>query len=129
MNDFGKKKFKEYAKMNRLRLKTSDDGFPVVISRGKKYAGCMLYEGFSDEYVGLYVTRDTKSKLSHIAKKVDNLGLTPLVRGDYEATYKVPYSRVWEVAKMFNMVKKRPSNQNVEGLKKYREKIKSLKND
>jgi hypothetical protein len=123
MNDFGKKKFKEYAKMNRLRLKTSEDGYPVVISRGKKFEGCMLYDGFSDDFVGLLVVRDTASKLSHLANKVDKMGLTPLIRGDYEATYKVPYSKIWEVAKFFNMVKKKPSNQNVEGLKRFRENI------
>ena len=121
MNDFGEKKFKEYAKMNRLRLKTSEYGYPIVISRGKKFEGCMLYEGFSDDFVGLVVVRDTMSKLSHITRKVDKMGLTPLTRGDYEATYKVPYSKIWEVAKFFNMVKKRPSNQNVEGLKRFRE--------
>jgi len=121
MNDFGKKKFKEYAKMNRLRLKTSEDGYPIVISRGKKYEGCILYEGFSDDFVGLVVVRDTPSKLSHLANKIDKMGLTPLLRGDYEAAYKVPYSKVWEVAKFFNMVKKRPSNQNMDGLKRFRE--------
>jgi len=121
MNDFGKKKFKEYAKMNRLRLKTSEDGYPIVISRGKKYEGCILYEGFSDDFVGLVVVRDTPSKLSHLANKIDKMGLTPLLRSDYEAAYKVPYSKVWEVAKFFNMVKKRPSNQNMDGLKRFRE--------
>ena len=48
--------------------------------------------------------------------------LTPWSCGDYEAIYKVPYDKVWEIAKMFNMVKKRPSNQNVDGLREYRRK-------
>jgi hypothetical protein len=32
----------------------------------------------------------------------------------------VPYSKVWEIAKAFNMVKKRPSNQNMDGLNRWR---------
>jgi hypothetical protein len=35
----------------------------------------------------------------------------------------VPYSKIWEVAKFFNMIKKKPSNQNVEGLKRFRENL------
>jgi hypothetical protein len=120
MNDYGKTKFKLFAKMNRLRLQRSEDGYPIVVSRGKKYAGCMLYDGFCDEFVGFYVTRDSPSKLSHTAGKLDKMGLTPLNLGDWEALYKVPYARVWEIANMFNMVKKRPSNQNVDGLREYR---------
>jgi hypothetical protein len=48
------------------------------------------------------------------------MGLTPLNLGDWEALYKVPYAKVWEIANMFNMVKKRPSNQNIDGLREYR---------
>ena len=121
MNDYGRTKFKLFAKMNRLRMQRSEDGNPVVVSRGKKYAGTMLYDGFSDEFIGLCVVRDSPSKLSHTAGKLSKMGLIPWTEGDYEAIYKVPYDKVWKIAKMFNMVKKRPSNQNVDGLRKYRE--------
>jgi|TARA_A100001515_G_scaffold143148_1_gene143602 hypothetical protein len=122
MNDYGRTKFKLFAKMNRLRMQRAEDGNPVVVSRGKKYAGTMLYDGFSDEFIGLCVVRDSPSKLSHTAGKLNKMGLTPWSCGDYEAIYKVPYDKVWEIAKMFNMVKKRPSNQNVDGLREYRRK-------
>jgi len=122
MNDYGRKKFKQFAKMNRLRLQRSEDGNPIVVSRGKVYAGSMLYEGFSGDFVGLCVVRNTTAKLTSLANKLDRMGFTPLVRGDYEATYKVPYSRVWEIARMFRMVKKMPSNQNMSGINEWREK-------
>jgi hypothetical protein len=122
MSDYGKKKFKQFAKSNRLRLKTSEDGYPIVVSRGTKYANCMLYEGFCDDFVGLYVTRDTPSKLTHLVGKLTKMGFTPYVRGDYEALYKVSYNKAWKVANMFNMVMKRPSNQNIDGLKNFRHK-------
>ena len=122
MNDYGRTKFKLFAKMNRLRMQRSEDGNPVVVSRGKKYAGTMLYDGFCDEFIGLCVVRDSPSKLSHTAGKLSKMGLIPWTEGDYEAIYKVPYDKVWEIAKMFNMVKKRPSNQNVDGLREYRRK-------
>ena len=122
MNDYGRTKFKLFAKMNRLRMQRAEDGNPVVVSRGKKYAGTMLYDGFSDEFIGLCVVRDSPSKLSHTAGKLNKMGLTPWSCGEYEAIYKVPDDKVWEIAKMFNMVKKRPSNQNVDGLREYRRK-------
>ena len=121
MNDYGRTKFKLFAKMNRLRMQRAEDGNPVVVSRGKKYAGTMLYDGFSDDFIGLCVVRDSTSKLSHTTGKLDKMGLIPYTSGDYEAIYKVPYDKVWEIAKMFNMVKKKPSNQNVDGLRKFRE--------
>jgi hypothetical protein len=120
MNDFGRKKFKEFAKANRLRLKTAEDGNPVVVSRGKKYLGCQLYEGFNDDYVGLYVTRGSAAKLKHTTRMVKKMGLNPTQEGDLEVIFRVPYSKVWKIAKAFNMVKKRPSNQNMDGLNKWR---------
>ena len=46
MNDYGKKKFRNFAKANRLRLKRSEDGLPIVVARGKQYEVWHLYEGF-----------------------------------------------------------------------------------
>ena len=120
MNDYGKKKFKDFAKANRLRLKTAEDGLPIVTSRGKNFEGWHLYEGFGDDLVGLYIVRDTEAKLKHSLRKVKKMGLYPWREGDFEACFKIPYSRVWEVAKAFNMVKKRPSNQNMSGLSNWR---------
>ena len=120
-SDYGKKKFREFAKANRLRLKRGEDGFPIVTARGKAYKNWHLYEGFGDEFVGLYIARDTQAKFKHSLRKVKKMGLNPYQEGDFEACFKIPYSRVWEIAKAFSMVKKQPSNQNVYGLKKWRE--------
>ena len=116
MTDHGKKKFKNFAKANRLRLKRSEDGLPIVVARGKQFAGWHLYEGFGDEFVGLYITRDTPGKLKHSVRKIKNMGFTPHQEGDFDACFKIPYSKVWQVAKAFHMVKKSPSNQNISGL-------------
>lgn len=120
MDDYGKKKFRNFAKANRLRLKRSEDGLPIVVARGKQYQGWHLYEGFGDECVGFYITRDTPGKLKHSVRKIKKLGLTLWREGDYEAIFKVPYDRIWEVAKAFSMVKKAPSNQNISGLANWR---------
>lgn len=123
MNDFGLKKFKRFAKANRLRLERSEDGLPIVSARGQKYEGWHLYEGFGDDFVALYIVRDTPAKLKHSVRSVKKLGLTLLKEGDIEAVFKVPYSKVWGVAKEFKMVKKLPSNQNLEGLVNHRANI------
>ena len=119
-NDYGKKKFREFAKANRLRLKRGEDGFPIVTARGKAYENWHLYEGFGDDFVGMYIVRDTAGKLKHSVRKIRKMGLYPWREGDFEAIFKVPYSKVWEVAKAFNMVKKQPSNQNMSGLNNFR---------
>ena len=120
LNDHGKKKFKEFAKANRLRLKRDKDGLPIVTARGKKYEGWHLYEGFGDDFVGLYVIRATTAKMKYSLRKLKKLGFYPWKEGDFEALFKISYSRAWEVANMFGMVKKRPSNQNMTGLNNWR---------
>jgi hypothetical protein len=123
MNDFGLKKFKRFAKANRLRLERSEDGLPIVSARGQKYKGWHLYEGFGDDFVALYIVRDTPAKLKHSVRSVKKLGLTLLKEGDIEAVFKVPYSKAWSIAKELKMVKKLPSNQNLEGLVNHRTNI------
>lgn len=121
MSDYGLKKFKTFAKANRLRLERSEDGLPIVAARGKKFQGWHLYEGFGDDFVALYITRDTPAKLKHSVRFVKKLGLTLIQEGDLEAVFKVPYNQLWRVAKELKMVKKSPSNQNLSGLTQYRE--------
>jgi hypothetical protein len=120
LNDHGKKKFKEFAKANRLRIKRDKDGLPIIVARGKKYEGWHLYEGFGDDFVGLYITRPTTAKTKYSLRKLRKMGFYPLREGDFEAIFKIPYSRAWEVAKEFGMVKKKPSNQNMSGLNNWR---------
>jgi hypothetical protein len=105
--DFGKRKFKQFAKTKRLRLVRSEDGLPIVVSRGKEWAGCHLFEGFGNGYVGLYVVRDTTFKMSHVYGALCRMGLEPMARGDWEGTFKVPYKSVMKVARKFKMVKRK----------------------
>ena len=122
MNDFGKKKFKQFAKKNRLRIKTAEDGNPIVVARGKKFQNCFLFEGFGDDYVGLYIVKNTPGKLTYLANKLERMGLDVLNRGDYEASFKIPYARVMAIAKTFSMIKRKVSDKSILKLKEWREK-------
>jgi len=105
--DYGKRKFRDFAKKKRLRLARGEDGFPIVVSRGKEYEGCHLFEGFGNQFVGLYVVRDTTFKMSHTYGALRRMGLEPIAQGDLESTFKVPYSLVMKIARKFKMVKRK----------------------
>ena len=104
MSDFGTKKFKQFAKENRLRLKQGEDRFPTVVS-SCKYRGAHLYDGFGDDAVGLWVDRNTKKKFTFMKNRLVELGAIPHVLGDMEGTFKVPYENVMKIAKHLKMVK------------------------
>ena len=104
MNDFGTEKFKQFAKENRLRLKQGEDRFPIVAS-SSKYRGAHLYDGFGDDAVGLWVSRDTKKKFTFMKNRLIKLGAVPHVLGDMEGTFKVAYEDVMRVANHLKMVK------------------------
>ena len=106
-NDYGAKKFRTFARNNRLRLKKGEDGVPIVVSRGAEYKGCHLFEGFGDNHVGLYVTRQTPFKTTCMHNVLKKSGLKPICQGETESTFKVPYSRVMTVAKKFKMIKRK----------------------
>tara|TARA_R100000951_G_scaffold91363_1_gene79719 strand:- start:67 stop:399 length:333 start_codon:yes stop_codon:yes gene_type:complete len=107
VKDFGKKKFRKFAKDNRLRLVRSEDGLPIVKSRGKDIAGTHLFDGFGNHFVGLYIWRDTKFKMSHTYSKLVRLGYEPIAKAEQEATFRIPYKRVLKIAREFKMIKRR----------------------
>ena len=105
--DYGKRKFRDFARKNRLRLARGEDGFPVILARGKEYEGCHLYDGFGDTHVGLYVARPTTFKMSHTYGALKRMGLEPIALGDLEGTFKIPYKMVMKIARKFKMVKRK----------------------
>ncbi len=117
MNDYGEKRFKQFAKVNRLRLKRGEDGLPIVTSTNK-YRGFHLFCGFNDECVGLYAIKSTKRKFSFLHTKLVELGCSPYVIGDTEGTYKVSYEDLIEIATELKMVKKQPTGINPTWLRK-----------
>ena len=107
VKDFGKKKFRKFAKDNRLRLVRDEDGLPIVKSRGKDIEGTHLFDGFGNQFVGLYIWRDSKFKMSHTYSKLVRAGYEPICRAEQEATFKIPYSKIMKIAREFNMIKRR----------------------
>jgi hypothetical protein len=109
-NDYGKKKFKRFAREKRLRLKKDDDGLPIVVARGKEWAGCHLFEGFGTKEVGLFIKRNTKFKLSHIYGALCREGFTPIARGDTECIFRIPYGlkgrTLMKIARRYKMIKR-----------------------
>jgi hypothetical protein len=122
MNDYGRAKFRRFAEKNRLRIKIAEDGNPVVCSIGKKYKGCRLFEGFDNEHCGLYIMKDTPYKLTYLANQLQKMDLTQISRGDFEASFKVPYSKVMAIAKQLKMIKRTISAEHVVKLNKWRNK-------
>ena len=108
--DYGKAKFRQFAKANRFRLAKDEDGLPIVVSRGKEWAGCQLFEGYGTKEVGLLIVRDTTFKLSHIYGAMCREGYEPVVRGDFECIFKIPYGpkgrTLKKIARRFKMVKR-----------------------
>lgn len=97
--------FINFCKANNLRLKKSEDGYPIAISTGKR-KGDHFYEGF-DDAVGVWVDRDSKRKFTHLHKKLIDLGCEPLITCDTEGTYTVPYKQAMPVAKFLRLIKGR----------------------
>jgi hypothetical protein len=108
MNDYGKAKFKQFAKDNRLRLRRGEDGFPIVVPTNK-FKGFHLFDGFGDDFVGLFASKDTKRKFSFAHKKLVKMGCIPNVIGDTEGHYKISYDDLLPIVRELNMVKKAPS--------------------
>lgn len=97
--------FINFCKANNLRLKKSEDGYPIAISTGKR-KGDHFYEGFGDA-VGVWVDRDSKRKFTHLHKKLIDLGCEPLITCDTEGTYTVPYKQAMPVAKFLRLIRGR----------------------
>ena len=117
MNDYGTKKFKQFAKVNRLRLKRGEDGLPIVVPTNK-FKGFHLFDGFGDTHVGLYAIKDSKRKYTFIHNKLVEMGCKPHVIGDTEGTYKISYDDLLEIATQLKMVKRPPTGINPTWLRK-----------
>lgn len=126
-NDYGRTKFKRFAKANRLRLKAAEDGCPIVEARqSKKLQGWHLYEGHSDDYCYLFIQKQHKKGFNIALKKLtQDFGLDVHRLGDLEAVFLVPYGKAYAIAKEYNMVKKQPSNVVVQNMIEYNKKKKS----
>lgn len=117
MNDYGTKKFKQFAKVNRLRLKRGEDGLPIVVPTNK-FKGFHLFDGFGDTHVGLYAVKSSKRKYTFIHNKLVEMGCKPHVIGDTEGTYKISYDDLLEIATQLKMVKRPPTGINPTWLRK-----------
>jgi hypothetical protein len=110
-NDYGKAKFRVFAKEKRLRLARDGDGLPIVVARGKEYAGSQLFEGFGTKHVGFLLVRSTAGKLSRTYGSLVRRGYEPILRAECEAVFKIPYGpkgkTLMKIAREFKMVKKR----------------------
>jgi|TARA_R110000824_G_scaffold268897_1_gene457507 hypothetical protein len=105
MNDYGKAKFKQFAKDNRLRLRRAEDGLPIVVPTNK-FKGFHLFEGFGNDFVGLFASKDTQRKFSFAHNKLVKMGCIPNIIGDTEGSYKISYDDLLPIAKKLNMIMK-----------------------
>ena len=105
MNDYGKAKFKQFAKDNRLRLRRGEDGLPIVVPTNK-FKGFHLFEGFGNDFVGLFASKDTQRKFSFAHNKLVKMGCIPNIIGDTEGSYKISYDDLLPIAVKLNMIMK-----------------------
>lgn len=100
-------RFRSWAKENRLRMESAEDGFPIVRSRSRKYPEDNIFDGY-DDGVGLFVKRPSQSRMTHLTQKLVSWGCQPRTKGEMEGIFLVPWEIALEVAQKLGMVKKAP---------------------
>lgn len=100
-------KFKAWAEESRMRLSIDEDGCPIIYTSSRNHHKDHLFDGFN-EGIGLYVTRDTKTKLNNLVKKLEGLGLTLRQKCDWEAIFKLSFEKATQLP-LFGFIKKKPS--------------------
>ncbi len=103
-----RRQFKAWCLENRLRLRKDEAGYPVAVAIGKYKNTDRFYEGFGDDWVGVYVARETSNKFTYLHKRLLKSGCIPLAVGDDEGTYKIKAWNAVLLAKDLKIVKGAP---------------------
>ena len=103
-----RRQFREWCNENRLRLKNGPDGFPIAASIGKYKGLDQFYEGLGEDWVGVFVSRETPNKFTYLHKRLLKAGCEPLVIGDNEGTYRIKSWNALPVAKHLKITKGAP---------------------
>lgn len=100
--------FKEWCLENRLRLKKDDAGYPIAAAIGRYKGIDLFYEGFSDDWIGVFVARETSNKFTYLHKRLLKAGCVPIAVGDDEGTYQIKTWNAIPLAKDLKIVKGAP---------------------
>jgi hypothetical protein len=100
-----RREFRKWARENNLRLKRGTDCLPIVTARGTYKGQDTLCEGWGDEWVGVYVERETQKKFTFLVKKLVKLGCEPIAVGDQDGLFRVKQWNALPIARLLKMVK------------------------